>query len=93
MDYLSGLCDCRISRFGIATWEVVPGYTAVTIQSSIGYNKCPLNKDIDNLGELSLMYRPVISQDVFLISGFFTNLPLPHNVLERREIATKERKK
>ena len=29
----------------------------------------------------------------FLISGFFTNLPLPKNLLERREVATKERKK
>ena len=28
----------------------------------------------------------------FLISGFFTNLPLPRNFLERREVATKERK-
>ena len=29
----------------------------------------------------------------FLIWGFFTNLPLPPNYLERREVATKERKK
>ena len=29
----------------------------------------------------------------FLISGFFTNLPLLQNVLERREVATQERKK
>ena len=33
------------------------------------------------------LFRPVISQDSF------TNLPLPQNVLERREVATKERKK
>ena len=32
-------------------------------------------------------FRPVISQD------YFTNLPLPQNVLERKEVATKERKK
>ena len=31
--------------------------------------------------------------EFFLISGFFTNLPLPQNFLERREVATKERKK
>ena len=30
---------------------------------------------------------------VFLISEFFTNLPLPQNVLERREIYTEEGKK
>ena len=30
---------------------------------------------------------------VFLISGFFTNLPLPQNFLEIWEVATKERKK
>ena len=29
----------------------------------------------------------------FRISGYFTNLPLPQNGLERREVASKERKK
>ena len=28
-----------------------------------------------------------------IISRFFTNVPLPQNILERREVATKERKK
>ena len=38
-------------------------------------------------------YRPFDFTGFFQISGFFTNLPLPLNVLERREVATKERKK
>ena len=37
--------------------------------------------------------RPVISSDFPDFRIFFTNLPLPKNFLERREVATKERKK
>ena len=38
-------------------------------------------------------YWPCDFSGFFPISGFFTNLPLPQNFLERREVATKERKK
>ena len=39
------------------------------------------------ISRVALQNSPVISQD------YFTNLPLPENVIERREVATKEIKK
>ena len=39
-----------------------------------------------------LKVRPVISSKFFLVLGLFTNLPLPQNFLERREVATQGKK-
>ena len=51
----------------------------------------PPKSDCDPFSKLEWV-RFVISQDFSQISGFYTNLPLPQQFLERREVATKERK-
>ena len=38
----------------------------------------------------SIFFGPGNSQEFFLFQDFFTNLPLPQNFFERREVASKE---